>query len=323
LNIETTVRSVDAARVLTIGIVDSLWRSNRLLPLMPDHGKLMHLFLVDAEAQQTIAHLHPLRVHADSFVTTMPAVPAGRYLLFGDLLFQNGAQRTLVDTVDVPVAPVVAGDEGTTSTRVASTVPAVDADDAWRRTSPVAFGAAAPLVSGGQLSLSIDSASRAADGVVRAGRDLRLVVTVMDANGAPSVLQPYMGMDGHAMVLRTDAAVFMHLHPMGTASMTAQAQLLRRERGDTAILDSASIARAIAAAEMPGMDMSGMPNHGADSSSMQHASAAAHADTQQQVAFPFAFPTAGRYRVFVQVKRNGIVETASFDVVVEASVNPA
>ncbi len=309
--IESSVRSVDASRVLTITIVDSLWRSNRLLPLMPDHGKLMHLFLVDADAQQTIAHLHPLRVEADAFVTKVPAVPAGRYLLFGDLLFQNGAQRTLVDTIDVPVAPVVVGDEVTSAASPTVSagglraVPVADGDDAWRSTVPTAMGRAAPLASGGSITMSIDSAGRATDGSVRVGRDLRLTVTVQDADGKPSMLEPYMGMAGHAMVLRRDATVFMHLHPMGTASMTAQAQLMRRERGDTAILDSASIARAIAGEEQADAPMHAM-----------HAAG--------PLSFPFAFPTAGRYRVFVQVKRNGVVETAAFDITAVApSISPA
>jgi hypothetical protein len=35
-----------------------------------------------------------------------------------------------------------------------------------------------------------------------------------------------------------------------------------------------------------------------------------------EVSFPFGFPTAGRYRIFVQMKHGGIVETAAFDLIV-------
>jgi hypothetical protein len=296
---QSTVRLVDADRVLTMAITDSLWRTNRFAPLMPDHGKLMHLFLIRADGAETesaLAHLHPLRVHADTFVTRVPSLPAGRYLLFGDLLLQSGAQRTLVDTIDVPVAPVVPGDDGAAAAVVSSTVvPAVDTDDAWSAVTPVSLGAAYLLASGGMMVLT-------ADARVDAGRDLRLVATVTNADGSPSMLAPYMGMGGHAMVLRRDAGVFMHLHPMGTASMTAQAQLMRRERGDTLLLDSAQIAAAMATAEA------------ADSGA--HAMhAMGPTDTGgTALAFPFAFPTAGAYRVFVQVRRNGVVETAAFDV---------
>jgi hypothetical protein len=109
-----------------------------------------------------------------------------------------------------------------------------------------------------------------------------------------------MGMLGHAMVYRKDGTLFMHLHPMGTASMTAQLQLQRRERGDTAAADSSAIADA------------------------EHAAAALHAQhATRTLAFPFVFPAAGEYRVFVQVKRRGVVETAAFDVSVPATVTPA
>jgi len=143
-----------------------------------------------------------------------------------------------------------------------------------------------------------------ADARVDAGRDLRLVATVTNASGSPSTLTPYMGMGGHAMVLRRDAGVFMHLHPMGTASMTAQAQLMRRERGDTALLDSAPIALVMGTTEL--------------TADVPHAMPGMPSTAPSALAFPFAFPTAGAYRVFVQVRRNGVVETAAFDVSVEA-----
>ena len=38
-----------------------------------------------------------------------------------------------------------------------------------------------------------------------------------------------------------------------------------------------------------------------------------------EVSFPYGFPKAGRYRMFVQIKRGGTIETAVFD----ADVVPA
>lgn len=296
---QASVRLLNTERVLTLAITDSLWLTSRFAPIMPDHGKLMHLFLIRADGAETesaLAHLHPLRVHADSFVTRVPPIPAGRYLLFGDLLLQNGAQRTLVDTIDVPVAPVVPGEDGAAAAVVSSAVvPALGADDAWSAVTPVSLGAAYRLASGGMMVLT-------ADARVDAGRDLRLVATVTNADGSPSTIAPYMGMGGHAMVLRRDASVFMHLHPMGTASMTAQAQLMRRERGDTALLDSAQIASVMGAAEAADSGAHDMRAMGPSDTGVT------------ALAFPFAFPSAGAYRVFVQVRRNGVVETAAFDV---------
>ena len=38
--------------------------------------------------------------------------------------------------------------------------------------------------------------------------------------------------------------------------------------------------------------------------------------TSNVVRFPFVFPTSGDYRLFVQVKVAGVVETAAFDAIV-------
>ena len=116
------------------------------------------------------------------------------------------------------------------------------------------------------------------------------------------------------MVLRRDAGVFMHLHPMGTASMTAQAQLMRRERGDTALLDAAQISAAqISAAMAPATATAEAGTPELVEGGVQ-ASHAMHAAAPSTLSFPFAFPSAGAYRVFVQVRRNGVIETAAFDV---------
>ncbi len=294
LAIDARVRSVDDTRVLTIAMTDSLWRINRTLPLIPDHGKLMHLFLIAAEDANAIAHLHPLRVHADSFVTRVPALPAGRYLLYGDLLFHSGTQRTLVDTIDVPVIPVVANGETERGVVVLrADMPVIDPDDSWRVVAAVPFGNDARLAGGGVMSLSTDAPPMP-------GLDLRLSVRVTNDDGQNATLEPYMGMHGHAMVLRRDAAVFVHLHPMGSASMTAQTQLASRERGDT--VPAMAIDRAI---DMAVGTVAGMTD------AMQP-----HASHATPLAFPFVFPSAGAYRVFVQIKRAGRVETAAFDVTV-------
>jgi hypothetical protein len=97
---------------------------------------------------------------------------------------------------------------------------------------------------------------------------------VEDAAGHPAGdLELYMGMLGHAAFVRRDLGVFAHVHPSGSVPM---AQLALAE---------------------------GAPEH------HHHAAGALPAE----VSFPYGFPGAGDYRVFVQVKRAGHVETAAFD----------
>ena len=104
-----------------------------------------------------------------------------------------------------------------------------------------------------------------------------------------------MGMRSHAAVVRDDGAVFVHLHPAGSINLTAQMRFARAEGAGGAL-------QAVGAGGAPAMDtMPGMPLH--------PASAATNA-----VTFPFVFPEPGAYRIVVQVKIDGLVETAAFDV---------
>jgi hypothetical protein len=293
LEVEGTVTPGDA-RTLTLRITDESWtepdareprvRRQTGTPLIPDHGKLMHLFLIERGARGAVAHLHPVRQDVSTFQTPVPGVPAGTYWVFGEMVRESGFTVSIADTLTVPAG---------------NATPNVDGDDAWTVAPAVTGVTPALLVDGGRLTIAID-------GVPVARQDLTIRARVTNADGTPAALAPWLGMAGHAMVVRTDGQVFMHLHPMGTGSMAAQERLLRREAGDTVNHGEAQPTPM----PMPGHDMSMM------SSSI---SIAATGD----VAFPVAFPSAGSYRVFVQVRRVGrAIETAAIDLTVAEPVTP-
>ena len=96
-----------------------------------------------------------------------------------------------------------------------------------------------------------------------------------DQNGRPMNVEPYMGMAAHVAITNPDGSVFVHLHPSGSISMAA----LQRFAG---------------------------------TSSSAHPM---HADEQldSRVSIPYAFPKAGRYRLWVQMKHDSRVVTGAFD----------
>jgi hypothetical protein len=107
-------------------------------------------------------------------------------------------------------------------------------------------------------------------------------------DGRPAALEPYLGMRGHAAITRDDGSVFVHVHPMGTISLASQLAFERRERGDTSLAGLTSDSAAFPAAHEP------------------------HDSPPGGVTFPYAFPTAGRYHLWVQVRRAGRVLTGAF-----------
>ena len=122
---------------------------------------------------------------------------------------------------------------------------------------------------------------------VRAGEDVTLRFRVRDPTGAPATLEPYLGMAAHAVIAKTDGAVFVHLHPAGTVSMAAQEVFTLRDRGDTTPTGHLRLP---------------------SDTVMQHAMR-----LPDELSFPYVFPRAGVYRVWVQVRRAGRVLTGVFD----------
>ena len=125
-----------------------------------------------------------------------------------------------------------------------------------------------------------------------AGRDRPLRFVVRDSDGRPAPLEPYLGMPAHAVVTRVDGSVFAHLHPIGTVSPASQMALTLRTPADTV---PGSLARRLAG--MGSMGAMGDPAAGPPG----------------EFAIPYGFPSPGRYRLWVQVRLRGAVETGVFD----------
>jgi hypothetical protein len=243
-------------------------------PLMLDHGKAMHLFLVKKQSMSSFAHLHPARDRGGVFVTAVPAVPEGRYHVFGEFVLETGAAYTVTTEIDVP-APV----HDTLS----------DRDDSWIY---AAFGVPAGKGARSELAPGFALQWETADSIV-AGKDITLEFTVRGARNAVIPVQPYLGMAGHAVVVREDASVFVHLHPMGSMSMATLQAFELRNRGDTT---------ADGRLRDPHAGMKGMDEKGKEP------------EIEGRFSFPFAFPKTGRYRMWVQVKKQGRIHTADFEV---------
>ena len=268
LALDATVRADPAAshgRVLELRLSDPRWLAGEWTPLVPDHGKLMHVFLVGEDAR-AFAHLHPEPLDGARFELALPLLPAGRYALYADVTHESGFAQTLVAEVDLA---------GGVSAEAPEAARQPDPDDSWWTGEPAVVeasgGSAVARLPGGAEVRWMDPPAR-----VAAGEDLLLRFEVVEADGSPAALEPYMGMAAHAAVRRSDGGVFVHLHPMGSIYAAA------RER----------MAEGQGAGPLP------------------HAEP--HLGASHEVSIPYAFPSAGRYHLWVQVKRSGEVVTAAF-----------
>jgi hypothetical protein len=236
---------LDGCRLVVPRLASPQFRPTLLL----DHGHEMHLFLVRSPGFEALAHLHPERSGDGDFVARLPSLGAGRYHVFADIVVSSGFPVTGTAEIDLPDlhCPAPSGDDSTWAGVLASD--------------------SAELGDGARMVFD--------HGPLEADVAMPLRFHVVDHEGHPvDDLEPYMGMAGHAAVVKRDLSVFAHLHPNGSVAMPA--------------LELANGAA---------------PAHGA-----HHHHHALPAD----VGFPYGFPSAGDYTIFVQVKRDGRVETGAF-----------
>src|SRR6185295_16558131 len=105
-DLTTDVRAVGSERILRLEVGKKFFQSNNKSSLIPDHGKLMHLFLVREDSRDAFAHLHPIRKEGYTFEVAVPPLPEGRYAIFCDMTFEGGVSSTATNSTLLPAAPV-------------------------------------------------------------------------------------------------------------------------------------------------------------------------------------------------------------------------
>ena len=307
--------------ILTIR-VDAAERRGGWTPLIPDHGKLMHLFLVRDGEPGAFAHVHPAHRSEVEFEAALPPLPAGSYHVYADVTHEDGFAETLTATAEIPPASLAMkrlwlGDsaEPICSVAVAQKLATnlflpPDADDSWQIDNAV------PGDSRQQNNLSNDPTQRVVDagggykmlwenpGPLIENQERSLRFRLLASDNQPVLLEPYLGMLGHAVVRRQDGAVFAHVHPVGTFSMAAQEFFVNDSAGTRPPLAGQS------GLSHEKQQASAGPLHGNHTNSVGSAG---------EVSFPYAFPKSGPYRIWVQTRTEGRILTGVFDAIVAAA----
>jgi hypothetical protein len=280
--------SLEPGGKMVLRMGDSSWHSNRpdtvMTKLIPDHGHLMHLFLIRVPEMDRFYHLHPDLAPGSSntFTMDLPHVPAGHYQVYADIVRESGFPDTMVSEIDLPDIPGLPLSDDNSDATAPPLMNYAGASDAI---APVTEkGVVDVLPDGSRMVWERDSIPLSANHFVW------LRFRLEDPQGQPANdVEPYMGMAGHAEIVRSDRSVFAHIHPDGSVAMAAL-ELAQKNSAASASTNGNGAAT---------MDMQ-MPTD----------------KISPEVSFPYGFPKAGEYRMFVQIKRAGRIETGVFDTLV-------
>lgn len=294
--------------------------------IIPDHGKLMHMFLVRAGSMDAFAHPHPRRTDSVTFQTWLPPLPDGTYWIFADITRASGFSETIPDTLVI--------EKGNTPFQLVSLDSLLlDRDDTYYMTN--AINESAPLqgndviVCGkpGIKTVLPDGSGivweEARDQQFIAGKLYSLTFSITDPDGAPANLEPYLGMMGHAVVMKTDGSAYIHLHPVGSYSSGSQQAMLNRFEKEVGLVNAdRMMSRGQAfrdSIDQVMQQLEQLPPATRDSilmAGMEHPQLDPDHPDHSVITFPYVFPSAGNYRIWIQTKRAGKIMNSAFDVAV-------
>jgi hypothetical protein len=273
-----TVRIDGGQRVLRVSLDDSLPTRRPWAALIPEHGQMMHLFLIREPTMDVAATLHPTVIDSVTYDAALGVLPAGHYRVYAEIAPEVSYSQTLATAIDLVDAP--ANTEA---------VPSIGADsDAVCFTGVATSSDTAVLGDGSRLIWRRPVAVGTDTGVA-------LHFMLLGPDGRPAVPEPYMGMPAHAVLSSDSGRTFAHLHSVSALSPAAQQRMLvRMDRADTT-----SPFR---------------PSSGASRSSAMSGHSMMMPMGSPELVFQLVFPDVKRYRLWIQLKRGGKVLSGAFDI---------
>ena len=297
--------------------------TRKLSYMVPDHGKLMHLFLIRKGDLDVFAHLHPQRIDTLNYKVKLPPLPSGDYHVFADITRYTGFSETIVSDLTIP--------EGNNFSLASNQDVILGRDDTYTFSNPVTNKVSTldgDIMVCGKPGIKTDLPGgytaiwETETGKFDAGKLYNLDFALFDQAGEPAKLEPYLGMMGHAVVLKHDGSVYIHLHPTGNYSMGSQQMLLERfETGKIGFTNLPTVQSFPDSIDRVIEFLDQLPDAERDSLLMGDMSHWEWTDEEHaehsMVSFPYAFPQEGQYRIWIQVKIDGRIVNGAFDVEVE------
>ncbi|MEL7003907.1 MAG: hypothetical protein AAFN93_14390 [Bacteroidota bacterium] len=306
--------------------LERLYLTRSINYLIPDHGKIMHMFLLKMGTLDVFAHLHPLRKDSALFETIIPPLPAGDYYVFTDVTRLSGFSETIADTISIPKAE----EQVVTSWSDSSLM---DIDDTYYTTDPIIRAEDQPFMPGGDIVVcgspgqktmlpdsSFVTLELPKSREFKSDQLYQLTFAFEDEHGQPSELEPYLGMMGHAVVFKEDGSVYIHLHPVGSYSMASQEVMETRFEGKSGRVNWNKLPKQSAfrdSIDQVIASLNSLPYAERDSLlglGMDHSIEDPDHPDHSVVKFPYSFPGPGQYRIYVQMKRNQKILNGAFDV---------